>query len=163
MGILKTTRRLVNTTGNVKCKTTKAILQSKRREDFNKNGCRNLKQLRNLNYTARPATYRKSSKIFLPEIYERLGLVFPFNNSILKKYSKSPGIVVMYGNLLYIVVGGGKLYIKLPSTIKSELKAYINNAGGRQIALMERAAGERRKIGAVATAAGRMAATVVNP
>lgn len=163
MGILKTTRRLVNTTGNVKCKTTKAILQSKRREDFNKNGCRNLKQLRNLNYTARPATYRKSSKIFLPEIYERLGLVFPFNNSILGKYSKTPGIVVMYGNLLYIVVGGGKLYIKIPSAVKSKVQSYINNAGGRQIALMERAAGQRQKIGTVATAAGRMAATVVNP
>jgi len=163
MNIYKTTRRLVNNTGNVKCETTKALLQKKRSKDFIKNGCRNLKQLRNLNYTTRAATYRKSSKIFLPEIYERLGLVFPFKNSILKKYSKSSGIVVMYRNFLYIVVDDGKLYIKLPPAVKSKVQSYINNAGGRQIALMERAAGDRQKIGAVATAVGRMAATVAKP
>ena len=163
MGAFKTTRRLVNNTGNVKCKTTKVIGRPKNRKEFNTNGCRNLKQMRNLNYTAAGATYRKSTKIVLPEIYESLGLVFPHDSSIIGKYSKSPGIVVMSGNLLYIIVGGGKLYIKLPLSVKGRVKSYLGNSKQRQNKLKQRAAGQRKTVGNVATGGGRAIATFISP
>ena len=163
MGVFKTTRRLVNNTGKVKCKTSKVIGRPKSREDFTVRGCNNLKELRNLNHTAEGATYRKSTKIVLPEIYESLGLVFPYDSRIIGKYSKSPGIVVMSGDLLYIIVGGGKLYIKLPLSVKKKVISYLGNSKQRQNKLKQRAAGQRKMIGNVATGVGRAIASFISP
>ena len=163
MGLYKTTRRLVNNKGTLKCKTTKAILQSKRRDNFTTNGCKNLKQLRNINYTSPPARYRKASKILLPEIYERLGLVFPYNNKIIGKYKETHGIVVMYKGIYYIIVGNEKLYIKLPREISGKVKSYILSGQERQGDIMARATGERNALGEAFKAAGRAGASVINP
>lgn len=160
MGVLTTTRRLVNNTGNVKCKT-RSTMGGKRTKIHNKNGgCNSLNMLRNLNYTEPPAAYKMASKILLPELYGLLGLNFP---TLLNKYSKKSGIVVMSGDHMYIIVGSGNLYIKLPPRSKNMVKAYIRSGKAKQNSVNARAAGQRQRVGNLTTTTGRLVGAVVNP
>lgn len=160
MGVLTTTRRLVNNTGNVKCKTQSTMGGPRKRIHNTNGGCNSLNMLYNLNYTEPPAVYKKASKILLPELYAKLGLNFP---TLLNKYSKKSGIVVMSGNHMYIIVGGGDLYIKLPPRSKSNVEAYINSGKAKQNSVKARAVGQRQRARNIATATGRLAGAVVNP
>lgn len=159
MGILTTTRQLVNNTGNVKCKTQSTMGGPRKRIHNTNGGCNSLNMLYNLNYTEPPATYKKASKILLPELYAKLGLNFP---TLLNKYSKKSGIVVMSGDLMYIHVDD-TLYIILPPRSKNVVKAYINSGKAKQNSVKARAAGQRQRARNMATGVGRLAGAVVNP
>ena len=166
MGYATTTRILSNNQGNVKCKTTSTFGYKHTITNKNRKGCSELKLLRSINYgnlNNQETIYKRRPKDKLTDLYEKFGLQFPTTSKDIIKYKSKTGTVVKSRELMYIILGGGSLYIKLPKSVEQQVDEYLSGAKNKQINVKKQVSSQRKAVSNILTGTMRVPASLVRP